>query len=120
MHPGRAGDRCGFLRDARRVGLLSRRPPGAIGLAALEAMACEVPVVSTNVGGLPELIRHEETGLLLNELSPQAIADGIRRLAADKDLAGRLVEKAGQLAHRFDGEAQVRRITEIYVELSGR
>jgi N-acetyl-alpha-D-glucosaminyl L-malate synthase BshA len=36
----------------------------SFGLAALEAMACGVPVVATSVGGLPELIRHNETGFI--------------------------------------------------------
>jgi N-acetyl-alpha-D-glucosaminyl L-malate synthase BshA len=38
----------------------------SFGLAALEAMACEVPVISTNTGGLPELNIHGETGFLSN------------------------------------------------------
>jgi glycosyltransferase involved in cell wall biosynthesis len=37
----------------------------SFGLAALEAMACEVPVIATNVGGLPEVIRSGEDGYLL-------------------------------------------------------
>ena len=36
----------------------------SFGLAALEAMACGLPVVSSSVGGLPELIRHNETGFI--------------------------------------------------------
>ncbi|NIP72779.1 MAG: glycosyltransferase, partial [Gammaproteobacteria bacterium] len=37
----------------------------SFGLAALEAMACEVPVIATNVGGLPELIQSGEDGCLV-------------------------------------------------------
>ena len=36
----------------------------SFGLAALEAMACGLPVISSSVGGLPELIRHNETGFI--------------------------------------------------------
>jgi N-acetyl-alpha-D-glucosaminyl L-malate synthase BshA len=36
----------------------------SFGLAALEAMACGLPVISSNIGGLPELIRHNETGFI--------------------------------------------------------
>jgi glycosyltransferase involved in cell wall biosynthesis len=34
----------------------------SFGLSALEAMACEVPVIATNIGGIPEVVRHGETG----------------------------------------------------------
>jgi glycosyltransferase involved in cell wall biosynthesis len=36
----------------------------SFGLAALEAMACGIPVISSSVGGLPELVRHNETGFI--------------------------------------------------------
>jgi glycosyltransferase involved in cell wall biosynthesis len=37
----------------------------SFGLAALEAMACEVPVIATNVGGVPEVVEHEVDGFLV-------------------------------------------------------
>ena len=37
----------------------------SFGLVALEAMACEVPVIATRIGGLPEVVEHEEDGFLL-------------------------------------------------------
>ena len=51
----------------------------SFGLAALEAMACEVPVVASNVGGLPEVIEHGVTGFLhdpddLDEMAASAVA----------------------------------------------
>ena len=50
----------------------------SFGLAALEAMACEVPVVASNVGGLPEVIDHGRTGFL----HPPGDLDGMARSAA--------------------------------------
>ncbi|WP_247729232.1 glycosyltransferase [Halovivax limisalsi] len=50
-------------------------------LAALEAMACELPVVSTRVGGPATYVEDGRSGYLLDEADPHAIADAIRRLS---------------------------------------
>jgi colanic acid/amylovoran biosynthesis glycosyltransferase len=53
----------------------------------LEAMALGAPVVSTPVSGIPELVVHEQTGLLVPERDPEALADALGRLLADRELA---------------------------------
>jgi glycosyltransferase involved in cell wall biosynthesis len=57
---------------------------------ALEGMAAGRPLVATRVGGLPELVRTGETGLLVPEKDVPALADAIRTLAADPDLRRRM------------------------------
>lgn len=52
---------------------------------ALEALASGTPVVASRVGGLPQAIRHEETGLLVEERNPDALADGVVRLLQNRD-----------------------------------
>src|SRR5262249_15835397 len=47
----------------------------SFGLAALEAMACEVPVIATRVGGLPEVVREGETGYLVELGDIEAMAE---------------------------------------------
>jgi glycosyltransferase involved in cell wall biosynthesis len=49
----------------------------SFGVAALEASACEIPVIATNVGGLPEVIAHEITGLIIESKNTKAIADAL-------------------------------------------
>jgi glycosyltransferase involved in cell wall biosynthesis len=57
----------------------------------LEAMARGVPVVATAVGGIPDLVRHEETGLLVPPRDPAALATSIRRLMQDGALRRKLI-----------------------------
>lgn len=86
----------------------------AFGLAAVEFMQMRIPVIASAVGGLVEIIRHEETGILLDELNPKAIADAIDKLAHDNSLRERLAEKAQVFSRKFDGREQLRQLIEIY------
>ena len=55
-----------------------------------EAMSCGLPVVASNVSGIPELVEHEKSGLLVPPNEPAAIADALERLKADPALRRRL------------------------------
>ena len=61
-----------------------------LGVAIMEAMAMELPVVVTREGGVPELVRDEADGLLVDARAPGQIAAALGRLAADPALARRL------------------------------
>lgn len=74
----------------------------SFGLAALEAMACEVPVISTNVGGLPEVNIHGKTGFLsdvgnVNEMSHHAI-----EILSNEEVLAKFRSNALAQARRFD------------------
>lgn len=60
-----------------------------------QALAMQRAVISTDIGGLPEVVEHEKTGLLVPARQPQAIADAILRLYRDRGLMQRMGE-AGQ------------------------
>ena len=64
--------------------------------AVAEALAVEVPVVSTDVGGVGQSVVHEETGLLVPTRDVDALASSIERLLDDRDEAARLA-RAGRL-----------------------
>lgn len=77
------------------VGPSKRARNGGIeaqGLTFLEAMANGAPVVATRCGGVVDAVRHEETGLLVDEAAPDAIADAVVRLVGSPRLSRRLVE----------------------------
>jgi glycosyltransferase involved in cell wall biosynthesis len=85
-----------------------------LGSGALLAMSAGVPVLASNVGGLPEIIRHGENGWLV-ENAPDAIAAAIRRLQGDPALARRLALAGRQtVVERFTVEQMVRRTMEVY------
>lgn len=85
-----------------------------LGSAALLAMSAGVPVIASNVGGLPEVVDHEATGLL-TENSPREIAAAMRRLLGDPALALRLGEQARRTVEaRFRVEEMARGSAEVY------
>lgn len=71
-------------------------------VSVIEAMACGLCVVTTNVGGIPYLLTHEHDALLVPPSDPQAVADAVRRLLMDPKLAERLSHNARATVERFD------------------
>ncbi|MBN1559799.1 glycosyltransferase family 4 protein [candidate division KSB1 bacterium] len=70
-------------------------------VTVLEAMACGLCIVSTNVGGIPYLLHHQEDSLLVPPDDPQAMADAIERLLRDDQLAEKLSRNARQQVEKF-------------------
>jgi glycosyltransferase involved in cell wall biosynthesis len=64
----------------------------------LEAMACGRPLVATNVGGIPEVVKDEYNGLLVPERNAEALAAAIQRLQGDPALRDRLSRQAREFA----------------------
>jgi glycosyltransferase involved in cell wall biosynthesis len=86
----------------------------------LEAMAGAVPVVSTLVSGIPEVVRDGETGLLVPERDAGAIADAVERLLDDQDLADRLGRAGRDLVRsEFDLDRNVDRLLERFAQVAG-
>ncbi len=84
----------------------------------LEALAHRLPVVATNVAGIPELIVDNVTGLLVPEKNPAALADAVRRLVADRAAALSLaVRGRDRVREQFDPERNHRHVLELYAEL---
>jgi glycosyltransferase involved in cell wall biosynthesis len=84
------------------------------GRVNLEAMAAGKPVVSTNVGGIPEVIIDGKTGILVPPHDPDGLAEALIRLARDKDLRVRMGIAGIQQARVFSLEKMVSGVVDFY------
>ncbi len=88
----------------------------SFGLAALEAMACGVPVVASRVGGLPEVIDHLLTGYLHQPDDLDGMGRSVLRLLTDEPLHGRAAEAAERTARERYNEPKIVPLYEQYYE----
>ena len=85
-----------------------------LGSGALLAMSAGVPVVASRTGGLPEIVRHGETGLLV-ENEPRQIAAAVRGLLDDRERARRMGAEARRMVMaKYTVDHMVRRTLEVY------
>lgn len=87
------------MQKASVVVLPSLAPMESFGMVLIEAMACQTPVVGTNIGGIPEVIKDGIDGFIVSTEDSKALALAISKIVADKELATRM----GQF-----GEAKVK------------
>ncbi len=93
----------------------------SFGLAALEAMACEVPVIASAVGGLPEVIDHGVSGFLHPSDDVAGMADSAIGLLSDTELHTRVAVAGWRtVRERFCAEEIVPRYEAFYEEILGR
>ncbi|MCA9754116.1 MAG: glycosyltransferase family 4 protein [Gemmatimonadetes bacterium] len=87
-------------------------------LSVLEGLAVGIPIVATSLGGLPELVRPEETGLLVPPGDPAALAEALVRLEEDPELAARLGRGGQALIERdYRLTTQVERMLDLLDEV---
>ncbi len=99
------------MPDGRRDG---------IPVALIEAMALGVPVISTRVSGIPELVEHEVTGLLVEQRDPEQLADAIERLLDDAALRRSLGRRGRERVEQdFDLAATANRMVDCFLPDGG-
>lgn len=87
----------------------------SFGLVLLEAMSCEVPCIGTKVGGIPEVIKHEETGFLVELGDTERAADYAINLLTNHQLLMKFSKNAKKRAReQFHSKVIVKQYTELY------
>lgn len=87
-------------------------------MAAVEAMAMRVPVIATNIGGLPEVVDDGKTGLLIPPGDVDALCGSIKYLINNPDIRLKMGEKGRErVLEKFTIEENVRRTEEIFLQL---
>jgi glycosyltransferase involved in cell wall biosynthesis len=91
----------------------------ALGKVIIEASACEIPVVASRVGGIPEIIRHGENGFLIEPKNIKILADYIIQILQDKELAQSMGRRGRQtVLEKFTWAKTVADISKAYVTLT--
>ncbi len=108
-----------IINESRIFLYPSRREP--FGLSVLEAMACEVPVITANVYGPSEVVTHEIDGYAVTPGDPKILVDSIDRLLTDDELYERIRQNSrATVAKRFDIKFHVPKLLEIYHDVNLR
>ncbi len=89
-------------------------------VSVIEALACGLCVVSTNVGGIPDLLRHEGDALLVPAGAAEAMASAVGRLLSEPGLSGRLSRQARATAEAFDWAFILPRWESLLAAAAGR
>jgi len=85
-----------------------------LGNVFIEAQACGVTPIGTRVGGIPDIIRHEENGLLIEPKNSSQIADSIIRLLKNDALRNKLRSKGLETSRKFEWQGILEKIEGIY------
>jgi glycosyltransferase involved in cell wall biosynthesis len=94
-----------FILPSRREG---------IGSILFDAMEQGLPIVATRVGGVPEIVHHEENGLLIEPERPDQLRDAVLRLSADRDLRARMGASGRQIASQYTIRVMAQKYLDLY------
>lgn len=89
-----------------------------LGSSFLESMAAKVPVVATPVGGIPDFLINEKTGLFCQVRNPKSIANAVKRYFSDEDLRGEIINRAYSLVvNGYNWEKISKGMHEIFLDI---
>jgi len=88
-----------------------------MGRVLVEAMAHGIPIVASDVGGIPDLVTHGKNGFLVPPKNPEELAKHIQILIEDEEKRGKMGEAGKKMTSRFSHDTMVKSIAELYEEL---
>ncbi len=88
-----------------------------MGRVLVEAMAAGKPIVASDCGGIPDLVEHEQTGLLVPPGNVQALAVAIQQILMDTEKARRMGEKGRAECHKFSLQTMLEKLETLYQDL---
>jgi glycosyltransferase involved in cell wall biosynthesis len=91
-----------------------------IGSILFDAMEQALPVIASRVGGVPDIVHHDQNGILIDPASPAQLRDAILALRFDASRRRRYGERGQALARDFTAEAMWRKYFALYESLLGR
>ena len=91
--------------------------PSLFGKVALEYMAMRIPIIASKVGGLKELIKHEENGLCVVSGSIKELTNAIDRLIVDEKLRKKISDAGFKYVKKFDIQKIMPLFKDLYEEL---
>lgn len=90
----------------------------AFGLVALESVSCLTPVVASNVGGVPETVKHNETGFLIPVGDSDKLKEYIEELLANENLYKKMQENCNRIAEQNTIKQQLQKLKDCYLDLT--
>ena len=107
---------CEWYRSADALAFPSTKE--GWGLAVLEAMAADLPVVSSDIPVLREYLTPDESAVMTHVADPTSLADGMRRVATDAELRERLIRGGRSLVPAFSWERAAKEHARLYADIA--
>jgi len=112
----------GFIEDVASAYihmdlLLHTSKTEALGTSILDAMKYGIPIVATNIGGIPEIIDHNQNGFLCQKGDFEDMAEQVFKISTDKDLRQKFIDNSTDKLRFFDKSTMVNKTIKIYQNL---
>ena len=94
--------------------------PEVLGIVILESLACSTPVIASDIGGIPEVVKDKYNGLLVNPGDPRALKDALELMASDRQLTKEMRTNALRSSGKFRVKEHISKLEGIYESVLDR